>query len=170
MPMGQLFGHLERLNRHLNTFFMIAGGIAVLALMSLATGNVTLRVFHLPYSGAYELASFLGAVVIASALGHTQMRHDHIIVDIITERYSERTAEVVEGLAGLVMACFFALVAWQVWVWGMKIRVSGEVSETLKVIYHPFVFMVAAGFAAAALTAFLEFIRDLLLYAGVMKK
>jgi molybdopterin biosynthesis enzyme len=69
-----------------------------------------------------------------------------------------------------MMAFFFVLVAWQVWVWGMKIRLSGEVSETLKVIYHPFVFMVAAGFAAAALTAFLDFIRDLLLYAGVMKK
>jgi len=168
--MEHLFGCLERVNRLLNKFFMIMGGVAVLALMSLATGNVMLRIFHLPYSGAYELISFMGAVVIASALGYTQMNHDHIIVDIITERYSEKTAEVVEGLAGLAMAIFFTLVAWQIWVWGVKIRVSGEVSETLKVIYHPFVFMVSAGFAAAALTAVLEFVRDFLLYAGVMKK
>jgi TRAP-type C4-dicarboxylate transport system permease small subunit len=168
--MEQLFSYLERLNRHLNKFFMIVGGIAALALMTLATGNVMLRIFHLPYSGAYELTSFLGAVVIASALGYTQRRHDHIIVDIVTERYSEKAAEVIEGLAGLVMAFFFTLVAWQVWVWGMKIWVSGEVSETLKVIYHPFVFMVSAGFAAAALTALLDFARDFLLYAGVMKK
>lgn len=168
--MEHLFGYLEHANRLLNRFFMITGGVAVLALMSLATGNVMLRIFQLPYSGAYELISFLGAVVIASALGYTQMRHDHIIVDIITERYSEKTAEVVEGLAGLAMAFFFTLVAWQIWVWGVKIQVSGEVSETLKVIYHPYVFFVSAGFAAAALTAILEFVRDLLLYAGVMKK
>lgn len=168
--MENLFGYIDRFNRLLNRFFMVIGGVAVLALMGLATGNVMLRVFRLPYGGAYELISFLGAVVIASALGYTQMRHDHIIVDIITELYSEKTAEIVEGFAGLVMAFFFALVAWQVWVWGMKIRTSGEVSETLKVIYHPFVFMVAAGFAAAALTALIDFLRDLLLYAGVMKK
>ena len=168
--MEHLFGYVERFNRLLNKFFMVTGGVAVLVLMSLATGNVMLRMFHLPYSGAYELISFLGAVVIASALGYTQMNHDHIIVDIITERYSEKTAEVVEGLAGLLMAFFFTLVAWQIWVWGMKIRVSGEVSETLKVIYHPFVFMVSAGFAAAALTALLDFVKDLLLYAGVLKK
>ena len=168
--MEHLFGYVERFNRLLNKFFMVTGGVAVLALMSLATGNVMLRMFHLPYSGAYELISFLGAVVIASALGYTQMNHDHIIVDIITERYSEKTAEVVEGLAGLLMAFFFTLVAWQIWVWGMKIRVSGEVSETLKVIYHPFVFMVSAGFAAAALTALLDFVKDLLLYAGVLKQ
>jgi len=168
--MEHLFGYVERFNRLLNKFFMITGGVAVLALMSLATGNVMLRIFHLPYSGAYELISFLGAVVIASALGYTQMRHDHIIVDIITERYSEKTAEIVEGLAGLVMAIFFGLVAWQIWLWGVKIQVSGEVSETLKVIYHPFVFMVSAGFAAAALTALLDFVKDLLLYAGVLKK
>jgi TRAP-type C4-dicarboxylate transport system permease small subunit len=168
--MEHLFGYVERFNRRLNTFFMITGGIAVLALMALATGNVMLRIFHLPYSGAYELISFLGAVVIASALGYTQMRHDHIIVDIITERYSEKTAEIVEGLAGLVMAFFFALVAWQIWLWGVKIQVSGEVSETLKIIYHPFVFMVSAGFATAASTALLDFVKDLLLYAGVLKK
>jgi TRAP-type C4-dicarboxylate transport system permease small subunit len=168
--MEHLFGYVERFNRLLNKFFMITGGVAVLALMSLATGNVMLRIFHLPYSGAYELISFLGAVVIASALGYTQMRHDHIIVDIITERYSEKTAEIVEGLAGLVMAFFFGLVAWQIWLWGVKIQVSGEVSETLKVIYHPVVFMGSAGFAAAALTALLDFVKDLLLYAGVLKK
>ncbi|HOD34463.1 MAG TPA: TRAP transporter small permease subunit [Syntrophales bacterium] len=168
--MEHLFVGLKRANRLLNKFFMIAGGVAVLALMSLATGNVMLRIFRLPYSGAYELISFLGAVVIASALGYTQMRHDHIIVDIITERYSEKAAEVVEGLAGLVMAIFFVLVAWQVWVWGVKIQVSGEVSETLKVVYHPYVFFLSAGFAAAALTALLDCVRDLLLYAGVLKK
>jgi len=168
--MEHLFGGVERFSRLLNKFFMITGGVAVLALMSLATGNVMLRIFHLPYSGAYELISFLGAVVIASALGYTQMHHDHIIVDIITERYSEKTAEVIEGLASLGMAFFFGLVAWQIWLWGMNIRVSGEVSETLKVIYHPFVFVVSAGFAVAALTAILDFVKDILLYAGVLKK
>ena len=168
--MEDLFGRFDRLNDLLNGFFMIAGGAAVLALMTLATGNVMLRFFSLPYSGAYELASFLGAVVIASALGYTHRHKDHIVVDVITERYPEKAAEVVEGAVSLVMAVFFTVVAWQLFVWGMKIKTSGEVSETLKVIYHPFVFAVSAGFAVASLTAILEFVRDLLLCAGVLKK
>ena len=35
--------------------------------------NVCLRIFQVPYRGAYEIVSFLGAVVTAFALGFTQM-------------------------------------------------------------------------------------------------
>ncbi|MGB4223153.1 MAG: hypothetical protein WBJ54_04995, partial [Syntrophorhabdus sp.] len=51
----------------LNKIFLIVGGIAVLALMSVATANVVLRIFHIPFRGAYELVSFIGAIVIAFA-------------------------------------------------------------------------------------------------------
>ena len=69
---------------------MIIGGLAVLALMILATGNVVLRIFHAPFRGTYEIVGFLGAVVIAFALGYTQKRKDHIVVDILTERFSKK--------------------------------------------------------------------------------
>jgi hypothetical protein len=52
-------------------------------------------------------------------------------------------------------------VAWQVSLWGMRIAASGEVSETLKVIYYPFVFCVAAGFGLLALTCLLDIPRAL---------
>ena len=43
---------LERLNRMLNQWLLVIGGVAVLALMALATGNVLLRIFGLPFRGA----------------------------------------------------------------------------------------------------------------------
>ena len=82
--------YLEAINIFLNRISMILGGIAVLALMLLATGNVVLRIFHLPFRGTYEIVSFLGAVVIAFALGYTQKNKDHIVVDILTERFPKR--------------------------------------------------------------------------------
>ena len=66
----------------INKVLLVLGGVAVLALMLLATGNVALRIFHLPFRGTYEIVSFLGAIVISFALGYTQKRRDHIIVDI----------------------------------------------------------------------------------------
>jgi TRAP-type C4-dicarboxylate transport system permease small subunit len=152
---------LERLTNILNRIFMILGGIAVLALMVLATGNVALRVFHLPFRGAYEIVSFLGAVVIAFALGYTVRRKDHIIVEILTERFPKRLQRGIDTLACLVIMLFFGVVSWQIFVWGMKIYVSHEVSETLKVIYHPFVFAVALAFAVMALTALVDFLKNI---------
>ena len=44
---------------------------------------------------------------------------------------------------------------------GMKIWESGEVSETLKFVYYPFVFFVAVGFAMAFLSAILGVFRQI---------
>ena len=54
----------------------------------------------------------------------------------------------IETIADICIAAFFAIIAWQMYVWGMKIWDESEVSETLKMIYYPFVFACALGFAA----------------------
>ncbi len=153
--------YLEAINIFLNRISMILGGIAVLALMLLATGNVVLRIFHLPFRGTYEIVSFLGAVVIAFALGYTQKNKDHIVVDILTERFPKKVQTVIEALADVVIMIFFGIVSWQVYVWGMKIYESHEVSETLKIVFHPFVFAVSVGFALLCFSASIDFLKKL---------
>ena len=151
---------LETLTNVLNRILMVFGGIAVLALMTLATGNVVLRVFHFPFRGAYEIVSFLGAIVIAFALGYTQRKKDHIIVEILTERFPKKLQRVIDTFANLVIMIFFGVVSWQIFVWGMKIYESHEVSETLKVIFHPFVFAVSVGFAVMSLASLVDFLKN----------
>ena len=144
---------------YLNKILLVLGGIAVLSLMALATGNVALRVFHMPYRGAYELVSFLGAIVIAFALGYTQKRRDHIVVDILTEKFPARLNRVLDAINYSVTLIFFSLVTWQIFVWGMKIWESGEVSETLKIIYYPFIFAVSLGFGVLSLTLLIDLLK-----------
>jgi TRAP-type C4-dicarboxylate transport system permease small subunit len=154
---------LNAFNDLINKISMVLGGVSLLALMLLATGNVVLRIFHMPFSGAYEVVSFLGAVVIAFALGYTQKAKDHIVVTILTERFPRRVQLVIGGFAEFVIMIFFGIVAWQVYVWGMKIYESHEVSETLKMAFHPFVFAVAAGFSLLSFSAFVGFLKVLIL-------
>ena len=152
--------YLEKINVFLNKILMFVGSVAVLFLMSLATVNVCLRFFfNAPYRGAYELVGFSGAIVIAFALGYTQKRKDHIVVDILTEKFSKPVVRVLDIISYFVMMVFFAVVAWQVLVWGMKIAKSGEVSETLKIIFHPVIFGVAIGFAVFSLTLLIDFLK-----------
>jgi len=140
---------------------MIVGSVAVLSLMSLATVNVVLRFFfNAPYRGAYELVGFMGALVIAFALGYTQKRKDHIVVDILTAKFPKRINKILDRINYFVTTIFFAIVSWQVFVWGMKISKSGEVSETIKIIFHPFVYSVSLGFAVFSLTLILDFMKN----------
>ncbi len=151
--------YLERFNVALNGLLMIIGGIAVLALMTVATANVVLRIVHAPYRGAYEVVSFLGAIVIAFALGYTEKHKGNIIVDILTEKFPRKARNALEGLHYVISGTFFLLVSWQVYECGAKIMESGELSETLKIVYHPFVYAVSFGFAVLALTLFIELLN-----------
>jgi len=149
---------LEKLSQHLNKWLLIIGGVAVLALMALATGNVLMRLLGVPFRGAYELVSFLGAVVTAFSLGYTQKRKFNIVVDILSERFPAGVKRFLDGIGYLIGLLFFGLIAWVVFQWGLKIAASGEVSETLKIVYYPFIFCVALGFAALSLTLAIDVI------------
>lgn len=150
---------MESFSARLRKILMAAGGVALLALTFLATLNVALRIFHAPVSGTYEIVSFLGAIVTAGALGYTQKRKDHIVVDILSEKFPAPVRRVLDGASYAIMLVLFSIVAWQTFVYGKRLMETGELSETLKVAYYPFVFLTALGFAAMALTLFLDLLE-----------
>ena len=154
--------YLNTLYDFLNKILIILSGVSVMALMLLATGNVVLRIIGVPFRGAYEVVSFLGAVVIAFALATTQQTKSNIVVDILTEKYPKELRLVVDKMADIIMVVFFGIACWQIYVWGIKIYESREVSETLKLPFYPFVFAVAIGFAMLSFTAFVDFLKKLL--------
>ncbi|MDD5207266.1 MAG: TRAP transporter small permease, partial [Desulfobacterales bacterium] len=62
----------------------------------------------------------------------------------------------------LITMIFFAVIAWVIFRWGIRIAQSGELSETLKVIYYPFIFSVSIGFGFLSLTLVIDFLNALL--------
>ena len=154
-----VMSYIEKLSVYLNRSLAVVGGVALICLMALATGNVLLRIFHIPYRGTYEIVSFLGAVVTAFSLGYTQQKKDHIVVDIVSDRFPKPVRRILDGFNYLVTAALFSIISWQTYVWGMKIRESGELSETLQIVYYPFVLCVSLGFMIMSLTLAVDFIR-----------
>jgi len=149
---------IERIASGLRKILMAVGGAALLALVLLATGNVALRVVQVPLGGTYEIVAFLGAVVISGALGFTQKRKDHIVVDILSGKFPPGVKRVLDGLGYAVTAALFGIVTWRIFALALSIQRSGELSETLKLPFHPFVYAVAAGFAVLVLTLLLDLI------------
>jgi len=157
---------LEKIRDFLDKIFLVLGGVSVLALMVLATGNVCGRVFGMPYAGAYEIVAFLGAVVTAFALGYTQRKKSHIVVDILTETFRPGVKKVLDGISYFIGMVFFAVISWVILKWGITIAGSGEVSETLKIAYYPFIYSVALGFGFLCLTLILDFLHTVLKKGG----
>ena len=151
---------LERLAALLRKALMAAAGASLLLLTLLATGNVAMRIVRVPVGGTYEVVSFLGAIVTAGALGYTQKRKDHIVVDILSDRFPGPVKAAIDRAGGAVLFVLFSIVSWQTFVYGMRLWSTGERSETLKVAYYPFVFLVGFGFAVLALTILLDLVES----------
>ncbi len=147
---------VRRLSDVLRKGLMAGGGAALLLLVLLATGNVVLRIVREPLGGVYEVISWLGALVTSCALAHTQKEKDNIVVDILSDRFPPSVKRVLDGVAYGACALLFGVVAWRLAAWAGQLRQSGEISETLKVPYHPVVYAVSLGFAALALTLLLD--------------
>jgi TRAP-type C4-dicarboxylate transport system permease small subunit len=140
---------------------IVIAGVAIVLLMLLAAGNVVLRIFGRPFSGTYELAGFLGALVISLAMGHTQRRKGHIVVDILTRKFPAGVRRVIDVVNYSICTVFFSAVAFEVFRYGMTLRRSGEVSETLKIAHYPVILIVSLGFVVLVMALLIDLIKTL---------
>jgi TRAP-type C4-dicarboxylate transport system permease small subunit len=150
--------NLERFTNFINRLLMWVAGCILGAMILLTCGNICLRLFWMPVKGTFELMGYCGAVIMAFALGMTQIQRGHIAVDVLFLRFSKRTQRILTGLSDFVCTAFFAIVSWQVAKYATILLKTGEVTETLRIIYYPFTYGVALGCATLALA----FLTDLL--------
>ncbi len=147
---------LKKLNMVLNKIVLYFSCAALFIMLLLGFGNMFFRTVWVPIKGSYEIIGFLGALVASLPLGFTQIRKGHIAVDIITDKYPPRLQKFVEGISYLLCAVFFLIVSKKTLQWGSIIRHSGEVSETLRIPFYPFVYATAIGFLILSLALFVD--------------
>ena len=105
---------------------------------------------------------FAGAVVTAFALGYTQLKKGHIAVDVLVEKFSPLTRRILVFINNTVCCAFFLIAAWQVAVKANTLRLTGEVTETLRIIYYPFTYGVALGCLILALVMLTDIFRQII--------
>jgi TRAP-type C4-dicarboxylate transport system permease small subunit len=152
---------IEKIIQGLHQAMLVVAGLALAAMTLITIGNIGSRLFYAPIKGTVELTGFFGAVAAAFALGATQQKRGHTSVDILIQKFSKRTQQVLLGMNATLGAIFFGLAGWQLIKWGTTLRVTGEVTETLRIIYYPVVYAVALGCFAMALTLVTECIQAL---------
>ena len=136
---------LEKFSRLLNHGFIFVAGSFMVAMILITCSNIFSRILWVPVKGTFELMGFFGAVVTAFALGYTQSKKAHISVDILVNRFPKKVQKFINGVNYVICLVFFGLLGWQITKLANTLRVSGEVTETLRIIYYPFTYGVAMG-------------------------
>jgi len=152
---------IEKIIARINKGCIVIGGLSLLLMMLIGFANVASRCFWRPIKGSFEVIGFLGAITTTMALGYTQTRKNHVAIDILTNHYSAQWRRRAKTFSYFISALFFAMASWQTTIWGMNIWQSGEKSETLRISYYPFIFIVVFGLGLLAVVLFLDFFQGL---------
>jgi len=137
---------------NLHRLLCAIAGIALAGMILLTFGNILTRLFWKPIPGSVELTGYLSAVVAAFSLGFTQSRKGHIAVDILVNALSGKARGIIQVLNDVLCLAFSLLIAWQVWLRALVLMRAGELSETLQIVYYPFLLLTSLGFLSLGLT------------------
>ena len=153
---------LDKISNFLNRALLWIAGLFLVAMIAITGANIVIRLFWLPIRGTFELMGYFGAVVTAFALGYTQIKRGHIAVDIVVLRFSDKVQRILHAVNHLICMAFFSIVTWQVFSYATTLRETGEVTETLQIIYYPFTYAVALGCLILAFTFLVDFLKSII--------
>ncbi|MBW2513275.1 MAG: TRAP transporter small permease subunit [Deltaproteobacteria bacterium] len=153
---------LTKITEMLNRILTFLAGLILIFMVLLTCANIVFRLFWVPVSGTYELMGFSGALLTAFALAYTQVKKGHIAVDVLVNVFQSKTRWVLAAVNNGLCSAFFMLAAWQLTVKANTLRTTGEVTETLRIIYYPFTYMVALGCGVLALLLLTDLLKQLM--------
>ena len=163
---GKSYGFVQKLEKYVSNlslwFNWIAGGGLIMMLLLVIGDIIGIKIFSAPIPGGIELVGFLGVVVTGFAVAYTQVRHGHIMVDIIVSKFPPRLATIIHLLTLVMSMVFFTLLAWRSFDYGWVLQSSGEVSMTQRIPFYPFVYGMAFSFLVIFLVNFVEFIQSII--------
>jgi len=150
---------LEKISRILNLIFIWLAGLCLAAMILMTCANIFLRLVWMPIKGTYELMGFFGAIVTAFSLGYTQMKKAHTRVDILVDIFSSKTQMILNAVNLFICTIFFVVAGWFIAKYAVTLWSTGEVTETLRIVYYPFTYGVAGGCFLIALVMFVEILK-----------
>lgn len=150
---------LESTRSLINKGLMLLAGLALMALLVFTVSDMVLRAMGRPVAGSFEIIGWLSACAMALALGAVQQHKGHVAVQLFEKTFSLRVKALVDVLICLLSLLLFVAVAWYVARYAMVLQRTGSLSETLRVVVYPWVFVVALGCGGLALNLLIDLIH-----------
>jgi len=160
---------LDKLSRLLNKILVLIAGLFLVGMILLTCSNILLRIVWVPVKGTFELMGFFCAIVTAFALGYTQIKRGHVGIDLVVNKFSTKAQRILSSINYLICMIFFAIAGWQIARWATTLWKTGEVTETLRIIFYPFTYAVALGCLVLALVLLVELVKVLIEGKGAQR-
>jgi TRAP-type C4-dicarboxylate transport system permease small subunit len=137
--------------RWMNRTLGVLAAVLLFGMAAMTTADVVGRDFlGAGVPGSYELTSVLLAALIFVGLPLATERDEHVAVDLIDHLLPRRGVKVLSGLMGVLSTVVLSVLAWQLWVRGVRLTADGAYTNVLRLPLAPVAYLMAATTAVAA--------------------
>jgi TRAP-type C4-dicarboxylate transport system permease small subunit len=159
---------VERITSPPNKWLHWIAMVILLLLMFLTVGDVVGRYMvgfipgFGPIPGSFELTEFMLAIIVLTAIGYTQVKGEHISIDMFITKFSPRVRAIIDSVTNFLSLTIFALVTWQTIKYAQLLYESHDVSGVLRLPVYPFLIVAAIGslmFCLAMLSSFFQSLK-----------
>ncbi|WP_320169586.1 TRAP transporter small permease [Maridesulfovibrio sp.] len=141
--------------------------IAAICLISMAllTGAdiISRGLFGAPIFGVEEIVAILAVMTTGLALGYAHSQKSNIGVEFLYSKLSRRARRRMNIFSNTLSAALFATVTWRLYLYGVSMGKSGEVSMTLELPTDMVIYALTFGFGCFTLVIIKEL---LMLFTG----
>lgn len=157
---GGVIRLLDRASAVLNEGLAWAAAAMLGAMMLFSVADMVMRGFGVTVAGSYEVIGWLSAAAMALALGTVQRHKGHVAMELVVVRLGRRRRALTDASMALISLALFAVVAFYVARYGRVLHETGSLSETLRIIVYPWVYVVGLGCAGLTLALLVDFLRS----------
>lgn len=159
---------VERITSPPNKYFHWVAMVVLLLLMFLTVGDVVGRYMvgiipgFGPIPGSFELTEFMLAIVVLTAIGYTQVKGEHISIDMFITKFPPRVVAIIDSVTNFLTLSMYILVTWQTIKYVQLLYKSHDVSGVLRLPVYPFLIVSAVGtfmFCLAMLSTFIQSLK-----------
>jgi tripartite ATP-independent transporter DctM subunit len=130
-------------------------------MMLVTTVDVLSRFFfNLPITGSIEITGFLLVLTILLGIPYAAARKQHVTIDILTHKLSERVGLVLNSITLFIAISLFAVIVWRSIDYALLMNSMNRVTAVLRMPISPFVLVVAFGFALTGCVLLINLLRN----------
>ena len=111
---------------------VIISGIGIFVMIGTICADVVLRRFDSPIVGAYDIVKMAGAITLACALPYTTAVKGHVAIEYFFHKLNRTGRVLVDTIVRLFGIGLFGFFAWRSFIYGLQMRQTGQVSQTLE--------------------------------------
>jgi TRAP-type C4-dicarboxylate transport system permease small subunit len=142
------------------SLYVIAGGVlACMVILTLC--DVILRNFGHPITGSMEIIQYGGCIVFGFSVPFSTTLGAQVIVDIVTEKFSPEKKRVIDIITRCIGILLFLFIAYNLSLYGIDVRKTGERTGSFKIPYYPFAFALSFSFLLQSFTIFCDLIKTI---------